>query len=154
MSFSHRLHQLQQLTLSEWWILLIAMLFLPLIALSLHWKGYQWTRSWLAKRIPENLNTSVSTEEQLETAISISRMVSVAANHGPYHANCLKKALVAWWLLGRRGIHTELAIGVNKEADEFNAHAWLEYEGNILIDADDVRERFSAFDSKPNLKDC
>ncbi len=72
-------------------------------------------------------------------------MVSVAANNGPYRANCLKRSLATWWLLQRRGIDAELNIGVNKDEEKFNAHAWVEYMGNTLVEADDVTERFSTF---------
>jgi hypothetical protein len=153
-SAAHRLAQLHQLTLTEWWILLVSLVMLPVVAFNLSRKGYRGTRQWLSRWIPQRTETTLAGKQQLQQAENISRLVSIAANHGPYRANCLKKSLVAWWLLERRGIHPEFMIGVNKDADQFNAHAWLEYQGNILIDADDVRQRFVAFDYNKKLKDC
>ena len=140
-----RLKQLQKLTVSEWQVMLTAMLVLPLIALSLKTKGVKWTRHFLARHGRASL--SIPEERQLEVAQSVARMVSIAANHGIYRTNCLKKSLATWWLLARRGIQSELKIGVNKDEGEFSAHAWVEYQGNVLVDTADVGKRFSAFDT-------
>ncbi len=75
-------------------------------------------------------------------------MVVAAARHGPYRANCLKQALATWWLLLRRGIATDLKIGVNREDGDFNAHSWVEYRGTVLMEADDVGDRYSTFDHR------
>ena len=147
-----KLTKLKALTAKEWWVLLSSTVLLPLIALALRLKGFKWTRAFLKKRIPESKNASpgavnspAKTQNTLKTAQSVARMVSVAANNGPYRANCLKRSLATWWLLQRRGIAAELNIGVNKDEAEFNAHAWVEYMGNTLVEADDVTERFSTF---------
>jgi len=143
MAMSKRIQQLQALSADEWRVLLLSMPLLPMIALVLQLKGFKWTQALLSNH--SNPKSSIPEDEQLKMAQSIARMVSAAANHGPYRANCLKKSLATWWLLERRGIATELNIGVNKEAGDFNAHAWVEYRGNVLIDSSDVGERFSAF---------
>jgi hypothetical protein len=123
---------------------------LPLIALALHFKGFKWTRAFLQKRIPESSNLRSNAEvpnlqNALQSAQSVARMVSAAANHGFYRTNCLKRSLATWWLLQRRGIKAELNIGVNKDAGDFSAHAWVEFMGNTLVDSDDVTKRYSTF---------
>jgi hypothetical protein len=138
-----RLTQLKALSAEERQVLLASLVLLPSIALALRLKGFKWTRGFLQKRIPETKNTTTGTK--LATSQSVARMVSAAANHGPYRANCLKRSLATWWLLQRRGIAAELNIGVNKDAADLNAHAWVEYMGNTLIEADDVEERYSTF---------
>jgi len=139
MAIRKRLKQLEELTFTEWRVLLSAILLLPMIALVLKSIGFKKTQTFLSNHL---------TKKQLEEAQSVARMVSIAANHGFYSANCLKKSLLTWWLLGRRGIATDLKIGVNKETGDFNAHAWVEYRGNVLIDATDIEDRFSAFGSR------
>lgn len=47
---------------------------------------------------------------------------------------CLSQSLVMRFLLGRKGISSELKIGVNQSMGKFDAHAWLEKEGVILND--------------------
>ena len=145
-----KLRKLKALSAAEWRVLLSSLVLLPSIALALHLKGFKWTRAYLNKQIPENRSSPTESsskppQNSLQAAQSVARMVSAAANHGPYRANCLKRALATWWLLQRRGIAAVLNIGVNKDAGDFNAHAWVEYMGNILVEADDVTERFSTF---------
>jgi hypothetical protein len=46
---------------------------------------------------------------------------------------CLVQALAARWLLARRGIASDLHIGVLKNDDALEAHAWLERDGRVLV---------------------
>ncbi len=147
MTMCKRLRQLEALTVTEWRVLLLSILLLPMIALVLQFKGFKWTQTLLLKHLPKKHGILIPEDEQLKVAQSVARIVSIAANHGFYSANCLKKSLLTWWLLRRRGITVELKIGVNKDAGDFNAHAWVEFRGNVLIDTADVGQRFSAFDS-------
>ena len=145
-----RLRKLKALSAKEWQVLLTSMVLLPCIGLALHLKGFKWTRAYLQDHVPDrpdDLTGAFTSDPQnaMRTAESIARMVSVAANNGPYRANCLKQSLATWWLLQRRGIVTDLNIGVNKKAGDFNAHAWVEFMGKTLVEADDVREQFSSF---------
>ena len=144
------LNQLKALSVGEWQVLLTSFLLLPSIALALRFKGFKWTREMLQKRIPKTAGhppdgETSNPQNTLPTAQSVARMVSAAANHGLYRANCLKRSLATWWLLQRRGIRAELNIGVNKDDGDFSAHAWVSYMGNTLVEAGDVTERYSAF---------
>jgi len=49
-------------------------------------------------------------------------------------ATCLVQALTARTLLQRRGLRSNLRIGVARSPDDgFGAHAWLEFAGTTLI---------------------
>jgi hypothetical protein len=139
--------QLSQLSLSELWILLIALFLLPITAIVLEVKGFSWTQSFL-DRCSSKINPTVPVSFQLLQAKNIAKIVAVAANHGPYRANCLKKSLVTKWLLAKRGIQSDLKIGVNTDKGNFSAHSWIEFQGAVLHDASDINERFSIFDSE------
>jgi len=104
MAIRKRIKQLEALTFTEWRVLLSAMLLLPMVALVLKSKGLKKTQIFLSNHLPKKTKISIPENKQLEEAQSVARMVSVAANHGPYHANCLKISLLIWWFLGRRGI--------------------------------------------------
>jgi hypothetical protein len=55
----------------------------------------------------------------------------------PSVGTCLMQALAAHVLLGRRGHHSNLRIGVIRDhKGEFTAHAWLEKDGTVLIGGD------------------
>ncbi len=148
-----RLKQLQALSIAEWQVLLLSLLLLPMIALALKLKGLKWTQALLTTYQTKNSTIPIPENLQLRLAQGTAHMVSVAANHGPYRANCLKKSLAIWWLLKREGITTELSIGVNKESGNFNAHAWVEWQGIVLVDSADVGERFSVFGSNQTRSD-
>ncbi|MBB6499304.1 lasso peptide biosynthesis B2 protein [Pedobacter cryoconitis] len=47
---------------------------------------------------------------------------------------CLSQSLVMRFLLSRKGISSELKIGVSQSKGRFDAHAWLEKEGVLLND--------------------
>jgi hypothetical protein len=76
-------------------------------------------------------------------------MVSVAAGHSIiFRSSCLDRSITLWALLRWRKIDGDLHLGVRKDQGNFEAHAWVELNGTVLNDAEDVRERFAAF-SKP-----
>lgn len=56
---------------------------------------------------------------------------------------CLTQALVAQWLLARRGFATTLQVGVKKADDgALLAHAWLERDGEVIIGGADSPHRY------------
>jgi hypothetical protein len=60
--------------------------------------------------------------------------VATVSRAVPHGANCLLRALATGVILKRYGYSSELKIGVMKsEAGDFQAHAWLESEGRIVI---------------------
>jgi len=143
----NRLRQLAALSPLQWWIILVATLTLPMIALSLKLSGFKQTKNKISRFIPTGMADISARENDLSHAKLISHAVAIAGNHGVYHANCLIQSLLTWWLLGRSGIATDLKIGVSKDPEHFSAHAWVEYQGNILINAINVEDRFSTFNS-------
>ena len=63
--------------------------------------------------------------------------IHVAARFIP-HATCLTQSLAAQVLLMRHGYPAELRLGVTRDAGEFQAHAWVESNGRIVIGNADV----------------
>ena len=52
----------------------------------------------------------------------------------PWLATCLVQALAAQHWLRRRGIRSLIIIGARKSLDDvFDAHAWLEAEGRVVV---------------------
>lgn len=72
------------------------------------------------------------------------RLVAVAA--GFAGGSCLARSIVLVRLLEWQGIHAQLRIGVRRDENGFEAHAWVENAGTILNDGQDVTEHFAAFD--------
>jgi len=76
----------------------------------------------------------------LRRAIELSRATQRTLAIAPWDSRCLMQSLVLTGLLARRGVHTELLIGVRPgegmpgpREDPFAAHAWIEYLGRPLL---------------------
>jgi len=63
-------------------------------------------------------------------------------------STCLEKSLAPWWLLARQGIPSSLRIGTRKADGQFEAHAWIEYEGAALNELDEPHRHYAAFDAE------
>ncbi|MFB2918866.1 MULTISPECIES: lasso peptide biosynthesis B2 protein [Aerosakkonema] len=146
-------HKLRKLSKAELTLLLWAIVLLPLMALSLKFFGFRRIYFAIAKLSGGERYLSPMVEKSqgrdeskcLTKAHRIARIVGIASQYGFYSANCLQKSLVIWWLLQREGIETDLRIGVRKQEESLEAHAWVEYFGVVLNDRSDVRERFAPF---------
>jgi len=137
-----RFDQLKTLSLLEWQLLVTSAILLPLTALGLHLFGLKRTQQFMKYFTPATPKTSPRKEEELKYGQLVARMVSVAANHGLYRTNCLKKSLVLWWLLKRKGIEADLHIGVQKKGELLDAHSWVDINGNVLIDNENITQGF------------
>jgi len=120
-----------------------AAVLLPLTAAGLRLVGFRRWQAVLAR-----LSSSVRRPprgDSWELARSAARMVEAANRHGLARCSCLEKSVVLWWLLRREAIACELRIGVRKQADHFEAHAWVEHRSAVLNDAEDVHRHYTAF---------
>lgn len=60
--------------------------------------------------------------------------VNVATRYSPGGAKCLARALTTQILMNHSGYAPELCIGVAKaESGELEAHAWIKYQGYVVI---------------------
>ena len=61
------------------------------------------------------------------------RLVDRLSGFYPAKATCLKKSLILFRILRKRGLPAKLRIGVRKVDGQFNAHAWIECQGRVLL---------------------
>ena len=127
-------------------LFLQALAAVPLVSLSLKLRGFKKTRATLQK-IRSTVNSQMHSDLIKERAALTSRMVNSADRHGLVHPSCLAKSLTLWWLLGRQGIASDLRIGIRKEKDKFEAHAWVERDGIALNEPEKAHRHYSAFDA-------
>jgi len=121
-----------------------ALIALPFIAQSLHWRGFRATKDALG-RSKARVKAAESSDHS-RVALTV-RMVKAAARHGVGHPSCLEESLALWWLLGRQGISCEVRIGVRKESGCFEAHAWVEHAGAALNEPEGKHRHYAAFDA-------
>jgi hypothetical protein len=94
-----------------------------------------WTLPFRAvRRIVARFEGSRTTGLERPSADRITWAVAVTGRFIPGGDNCLVKAIAAELMLSRFGYPSELKFGVGKSASgDFEAHAWLESEGRVMI---------------------
>jgi transglutaminase superfamily protein len=123
-----------------------AIVLLPLVALSLRWRGFRATQAAL-QRFLSNANLEPDAALVSKVAVATANMVDAADRHGLVHPSCLAKSLTLWWLLARQGIPSQLRIGIRKQKEKFEAHAWVERDGAALNEPDEHHHHYAAFDA-------
>jgi len=122
-----------------------AAFLLPRIALSLRLYGFVRTRDAFQKQILRAPASPLDHHPE-QTLRNTCRMVKAAGHYGALHPTCLVESLALWYLLQKQGVSANLRIGVRKTADEFEAHAWVEYAGAALNQPDERHRHYAAFD--------
>jgi hypothetical protein len=118
---------------------------LPLIYASLRLRGFRKTQASLQKFLsPAHEPPKDSVPAMSELTV---RMVRAAVRQSVGHPTCLEESLALWWLLGRQGIASELRIGVRKQGEKFEAHAWVERDGAALNEPESLHEHYAAFEA-------
>jgi hypothetical protein len=141
-SWRNNWDKLLALSPSQRWVLCMACLSMPLISLSLRLVGLRKTRALLATHSDKAIRRM---EAGASCCIrSTARLVRIAARLTPGKPACLTQSVTLCYLLARKGISSQLKIGVQKEPGIFKAHAWVEAEGLVLLDQADVEDRFRA----------
>lgn len=60
---------------------------------------------------------------------------------------CLERSIMLCSMLRRKGIDSELKIGVAKANQKLHAHAWVEINGEPVNEQPRISEQFAAFNS-------
>jgi hypothetical protein len=103
-----------------------------------------WTRSFTQVRRAAD----AWGQSRHETGVAPGRLawaIETAARAVP-GATCLTQALAAEVLLRRAGEHPEMRFGVALGSGDFEAHAWLELDGRVVVGRAGV-ERFTPLGS-------
>lgn len=81
---------------------------------------------------------------------NVARAVRSCSRYVP-SATCLTQALTARKLLNRYGRSAALRIGVAKSAAGFEAHAWLEVDGRIVLGKEPLHYRYAVLAGSRSL---
>jgi hypothetical protein len=127
---------------ADWRLLLRAGYILPLRTLQLRLRGYAFAARQV-KRTPSKRFERTRRTTTLQLARRTAWIVSLASRYGLCRGKCLARSLTLIDLLHAQGIEADLRIGVQKPTSQLDAHAWVEYEGVVLNDDDDVALRFA-----------
>ncbi|MFQ5744407.1 MAG: lasso peptide biosynthesis B2 protein [Acidobacteriota bacterium] len=128
------------------------LLLMPVVTLGLRLLGFKRLYVGLGRVSALVARGSVSraavpAEAAMADARRIAETVILTNRHySLYEVGCLVESLTLWWLLRQRGIAAEFLLGVRTILGPLESHAWVEYEGAVLNDAENVRQIFAPFD--------
>jgi transglutaminase superfamily protein len=128
-------------------LFLRAIFLLPMVALSLRWRGFRGTQAMLERLLSMGAALKDSAEVDRRAAMT-AHMVSVADWSGLLRPSCLAKSMTLRWLLVRQGIAADLRIGIRKENEKMAAHAWVERNGTALNEPEEHHRHYAAFDAE------
>jgi hypothetical protein len=120
--------------------LLLSGVCLPLVWLGLRVLGLAHLRALL-----QRFYVPTSTSPELPDIRKLGALVNTAARHVPFPATCLTRSLLLIWLLNRRGVSSDLRIGVRLTHGALEAHAWVECDGLPVNDRVEVIRQFEPF---------
>ena len=126
-------------------VLIRSLFLVPVTAMALRTIGFRRWTSFLSKFAPQKNAGAATPSDVLDSARGIARMVAAAAKEGIVHGKCLEQSIALWWLLLRRRVPAELRIGVRQSGTGLEAHAWVEIQGNIVNDSEDVLNEYVPF---------
>jgi hypothetical protein len=86
----------------------------------------------LLHRAASRRTVSTASGLQRPVPLRVAWAVEVAGRRVP-KSTCLVRALAGQRMMARHGYQSALRIGVEHPAAGFAAHAWLEYEGQVIL---------------------
>jgi len=132
-------------------LLIQAIVGQPVLRLALWTVGFRRCHAVLNRLAPYSRTAPRAPGAALEEATRAAALVRSAGLCGMLDRRCLTQSLTLWWLLRRRGIESEICIGVRKVGDSLEAHAWVEHSGIVLGEERDVSQRFTPLASTTDM---
>ena len=120
--------------------LLAAAAWMPLFWLGLRVWGLSRFQAFL-----ERGKAAAGNDMSLPDIRALGELVNIAARHTLGPRTCLTRSLLLGWLLRRRGVASNLRIGVRLTNGTLDAHAWVECDGIPVNDRPDVGTQFASF---------
>ncbi len=141
----HTFSRLRNLSGITWRYYFLAFALLPLVDISLRASGYARTRQRMQRIFLRSPGLPVPTNSPEWLAEPMARGVSLAGRRSLWPTSCLRQALLLHVLLARKGIASDLKIGVRAgEAGGVDAHAWVERDGRVLIGGEHASQQYAS----------
>ena len=123
-----------------------AVLLLAMVRGMLRLRGYKKTQQWLQKKLHHRPGPVPQTQDVVSQLEMSCRMVRAAECYSPGQVTCLEESLLLWYLLQSQHISVSIRIGVRKQAEKFEAHAWVERNGVALNQHEEQHRHYAPFD--------
>lgn len=134
------LHKFSLLPAADRWFLIKTILLVETIKLGMWLLPFRTLHRFLTLAAGATARSQPADHTSIER---VARAVDMASRHTPGLKTCLVRSLAAQVLLTRRGHSALLHIGVVRgERGQFQAHAWVESNGEIVTGGSDL-ERYT-----------
>lgn len=110
-----------------------AALLIGVLRPALRVAGIRRVQRMLSALLPADVSPDGARDANRCRAAAISRLVDTAARYTVTNT-CLHRSLALWWLLGRRGVPSQIRMGTRRLHGRFEAHAWVECAGLVVND--------------------
>lgn len=97
--------------------------------------GYRRMRN-LVERLSRHAAPAPASTADVEAARDLARLTAIASHYALGDASCLRRSLLLYGLLRRRGWQPSLLLGVTGQEGRMSAHAWVELADTRLLDSD------------------
>ena len=121
--------------------LLACITALPLLHASLAVLGYTHTRR-AVESLSRHRSPRPATPDDIAAARNLARLAAIAGHHGLVRATCLRQSLLLYAWLRRRGLAPCLQLGLRPDCGPTEAHAWVELDGQWLLQIDAGHQAF------------
>jgi hypothetical protein len=119
----------------------VATILLPWYWVGLRVLGYLRLYAWVAR---SGAGSAMRGDADIDISLlqEYGEAVNLAARHSLFPVTCLTRSMLLQSVLGRRGVCSDLRIGVQIKDGVFAAHAWVEYKGVPLNDRVDISQMY------------
>lgn len=144
MRFAHQFARFRKLSTNEQRFLIDAVVSLPAAWIGLRLLGLARIQARLML-----LDADGRAAIELRQLQRYAKLLGIAARHTFGPSTCLSRSLVLVWLLKRRGVQTQLRIGVRLNDGKLDAHAWVEHGGLPVNERQEIVDRYVSFPHLP-----
>ena len=97
-----------------------------------------WLRRWAApgKTVRGNPHSGIALVQNAQRVVK--RRLGI-------EGTCLTRSLTLWAMLLRRSIYADLRVGFRRSEGKLEGHAWVEFEGTVLNETEEVKQSYTAF---------
>lgn len=125
---------------------------LTFVRLGLVWRSFNRLRSFLEQFSSPHPAAAdrIDSLGQRQLVVRVQWAVNACCKFMPGSVKCLARALTMKTLLDQYSCPSKLMIGVDKNSlDQLEAHAWVEYEGHVVMGQLNDLSRFKPLPSLP-----
>lgn len=113
--------------------------------LLLFWLRLRLAGPSMLRRNPASASAQPASATELERSRALAHIVNATATRLLGPDQCLARSLALQWMLRRRGIASQLRVGVRRDGSRVSAHAWIECGGAPVNDALSIASQYAVF---------